>query len=406
MPRQERKYSLEITLNNTIEYYIGQLEKQRNEFLLFGAQDKVVAIEEILSLGQENNPVSLKKLSESNEVILALLRKQDEEKKSIEAMRQGLLLKIDEAKSNITQLEGTGLSAQAQKLNAVLSKALEENNLETFAGVSKAYKEIISVSFSASEAVNTEAKTLFNDAKKLYSTHPAEFGPLFEQFSAFSNAFELNKSTSPEESQKNFLLMKETYSKMGFLKESLDKNTLVNAKLLTKEVETLGLSTNSLLDFLEGELFSPEKNIVDIKFVPPITESRLKTLRLNISEILNSDQSDLEKKNKLTKIKNELSNAYEFLRREAVRNFNNAIDSGAQKNVLASAKQAIDENKFVSALFLLSNTNSGFIGGFDYIGLIPIGIILVVAFVLRQKFAKKEKTQESARKLILEEWKD
>ncbi|VVB74458.1 Uncharacterised protein [uncultured archaeon] len=406
MPKQERKYSLEITLNNTIEYYLGELKNQRNEFLLFNIQDKAAEIEEVLSLGQENNPVSLKKIFESNELLLSSLRKEDEEKKSAETMRQALLSKIEEAQNKIKELEEAGLAIEANKLSAVISKAIEENNLDTFAGISKAYKEILSVSFSADESVAGEAKKIFEDAKKLYNSQPFEFGLLYEKLFALSSEFELVKDANPKEAKNKLISMKEVYSKMNSLKEVLDKNASINAKLLKEEVERLGLAANSLLDLLESELFSPERNIDSIKFVPPITESRLKTLRLNISEILNSDKSDAEKNDKLSKIKAELSNAYEYLRREAVRKFNNAIDEGASKTVLSSAKADIDENKFVSALFLLSNSKSGMIMGFDYVGIIPIGIILAVAFVLRQKFAKKEKTEESARKLILEEWKD
>jgi len=405
-PKQERNYLLEITLNNTLEYYLEELQKQRNEFSLFGVQNKAIEIDEVLSIGQENNPVALKKLFESNALALSLLKKQDEEKKSAEAMRLKLLSKIDEAKESVKQLEMVGLVTDAQKLNAIITKALEENNLDTFLGVSKAYKEIISVSFSASEAVNDEAKKLFNDAKKLYSIRPSELGQLFEQFSSFNNSFELNKNTNPLESQKNFVLMKDIYSKMSAQNEDLDKNAFVNAKQLKNEIEKLGLEVNSLVDFLESELFSPAKNISDIKFVAPITESRLKTLRLNISEILNSDKSDAEKRDRLAKIKNELTNASEYLRREAVRNFNNAIDLGTSKSILSSAKQAIDENRFVSALFLLSNNSGKAIFGFDYLGFIPIGIIIAVAIILRQRFSKKGKTEEEARKLILQEWKD
>jgi len=406
MPKQERNYTLEITLSNTIEYYLLELERQRNEFLLFNAQDKAIEIEEVLSLGQENNPVSLKKLFESNENALSLLRKAGEEKKSAESMRQELLLKIEEAKNSVKQLEEAGLTAEAKKLDEVITKALGENNLETFAGISKAYKEIISVSFSANDSVASEVKKIFEDAKKLYTAKPSEFKTLFEELSALSNNFELVKGTNPKEAQNDFISMKNIYSEMISLKEVLDKNVSINSKLLKEEVKKLGVTVNALLDSLESELYPPERNINSIKFVPPITESRLKTLRLNASEILNSDKSDAEKNEKLQKIKNELSKAYEYLRREAIRVFNNSIDAGTTKATLSSAKEAIDENKFVSALFILSGGSEGIIFGFDYIGLIPIGVILAVAFVLRHKFAKKEKTEESARKIILEEWKD
>jgi|GEM_PF-1142448 len=405
LPKQKKSYSLEVTLSNTIEYYLDELKRQRNEFLIFGVLDKTSKIEEVLSLGQENNPVSLKKLFEENESALSLLKTLDEKKKSAEVIRQELLQKIQEAKESVEQLKSIGLEAEAQKLDAVIAKALEENNLDTFEGVSKAYKEIISISFAANKEINSQAKTILDGAKKLYSAYPQEFSELYGELSIFEKDYELNSSTNPGGAQNSFILMEETYSKMVSLKEDLDKNAQKNAKLLAEEVKTLGETLNTLLDFLQKELFSPETNIADIKFVPPITESRLKTLRLNVSEILNSDKSDAEKKDKLVRIKNELSNASEYLRKEAVREFNLAIDSGTSNTVLSSAKSAIDENKFVTALFLLSKSG-GLIMGFDYIGLLPIGIIIAVAFVLRHKFAKKEKNEEGARKLILDEWKE
>ncbi|MBT4192379.1 MAG: hypothetical protein HOE11_03655, partial [Candidatus Diapherotrites archaeon] len=123
-----------------------------------------------------------------------------------------------------------------------------------------------------------------------------------------------------------------------------------------------------------------------------------------IKLILNSE--DFENKEKqLLKVKElfgELKAALESIKLQAAKKYNNGIDSGLSGSILSKAKQFIDSNQFVNAMFALEGQEEA--QNNLLIGIIPILAIIVAGIILRQRFAKSEKKEDKIKKQILEEW--
>jgi hypothetical protein len=152
-----------------------------------------------------------------------------------------------------------------------------------------------------------------------------------------------------------------------------------------------------------------EKELIKIKLVPPITDSRLKKLRLMAEEINNSSEKNETKLEKLVKIQSELQTAFNYLKKQAIISYNATIDAGGESELLLKGKELIDSNKYTDALILLSGntlTQKNFLDKIPFTGFIPIILIIIIAFVLKQKIGKKEKEEDVKRKIILDEWKE
>ncbi len=131
-------------------------------------------------------------------------------------------------------------------------------------------------------------------------------------------------------------------------------------------------------------------------------------MKLDLIDLNLTQKPSEETLTSIKKINEELVNAKDYLKREAIISFNRGIDSSLSKETLTKAKEYIDQNKYSDALFLLSNASTieSPLFNLNYLIIAPILLIIISAFALKQSFGKKEKIEEDKKKIILEEWKE
>ncbi|MFA5763468.1 MAG: hypothetical protein WC915_01495 [archaeon] len=393
LAKQTRKYELIVQTSNLANYYYQQLTTIQSKLKYYSLTPQK-DIEKLLTL--KITPTTIKEI----ENFIALSTKQIETKEKeleinlnneiLEGIIKDKLIQLKEQAEDAkrlgliqTQTEINSIIDQANKL--INSKDLQKANL-LFSKIdfnidSEIIKEIQSIRKKLSTNSNEELNYLTNeinqkisDLEKIIGFNPVIAQDLFTQIKYLENTFyekenELNLQKN-EISQNNILLIDELYN--------------ANFKLITS---------------LEKEIdFDPDE-LLKIKFILPITNQRLITLKQkNENEYLkNTEQSLVE----LKKINYELIMAQDEIKKETIKKFNLAIDSGVANDVLAQSKELIDSNDYISAMFALNQQAQP-----NFLWFIPIVLIVIVAVVLKLNFKNKKSNKDTLQKQVLESWEE
>ncbi|MFA5931112.1 MAG: hypothetical protein WC821_02245 [archaeon] len=409
LAKENKTYKVLIYTNSELEYYLEELKNQKDKFLLLGETTLANNLNQTILAGEKNTISQLRKLVEENLIKIIQLETNKQKDESIEFMKQKILKKIEELRKSTSELALLGLEKQAIECESLVNKVLSldltnENN------IAKAFDLLSTAIFSTDEGIKkgVEDLTIKLDLIKGYENN-FEFNTLKDSFLKLKQSIFETISFDPALAKKDFLNLNKKYEEILLLKSQLDKNSQDYSNKLKKEVEKIYLVSKELTLELEQNLFSNENTLIQSKILAPITQSRLKKLNLLLDEINNSTKPLEQKLSEIEDIYNELTRANEVLEKQAIAAYNAGIDSGLEKDVLYKGKAFIDENKYVDALLLLSSKNqpkSLMFGNVPFASFIPIIIIILLAFVIKQAFGKKEKEENTKKNLILEEWKD
>jgi hypothetical protein len=408
LEKQERNYSVKIIVDNALQYYLDELKKQKAQFSLLGNYTKANETENIL-LDKEKSMDSqaLKKIVESNFVLLAAMEKENERQKNLGIMKEQLLEKIAGLRKKAEEYRAMGLEKEAKIIDGSTQKILESGNFSNESGLAKAFDTISKISFSADEELKTASEKMWKEIQNIVKeTKSASLEPLVNDFSKQKEIIDEELTFDPAKAKEAFVQAKKDFNKILALSAQINSTKEAEAKNKIRKINSLCEENNKLIDFLEDELSPNESELVNAKFIPPITQSRLEKLRLMVSEIKNSVDELEVKEAKLLQINDELQKAVDSIKRQAISAFNSGIESNKPKEVLTKAKELIDGNDFVGAFLLLSSAkkDGNWVEQVPFTGLIPIICVVVIGFILRQNFRKKEKEEMDKKKFILDEW--
>jgi hypothetical protein len=402
LEKEERKYFIQLKIDDVLEYYYNQLNVVLNELNKYNETTVSKQIEMFLEYDFDSSKTpeaekllqtGLQKLEQleydkDNETMLALLKEEIEQKiAELEAQQQELTkLGLDNEKKKLDELLHT--------LRDLLKKSDEKS-------YSKALALIEELTFDADQTILEEIKTIWN---KLQLSTPIEdsheFDAIKERIFLLKNEIEKEIAFEPEKARANFVELQKQYTLFETRARELEDEASNRSSEIVLEIEELTKQCFAFIGKLETELVFDEKDFIKIRFIPPITKSRLAKIKL----ILNSEEFK-NKEEQLLKVKElfgELKAALDSIKLQTAKKYNNGIDSGLSGGVLSRAKQFIDSNQFVNAMFALEGREE--VQNNLLIGIIPILAIVVVGLVLRQKFAKTEKKEDKIKKQILEEW--
>ncbi len=398
--KQQKEFLAIINISNKNDYYQTILENLADELNIY--QETMVSkeIRETLNDLENISEDQLNVLIKKGETTLEKIKIEYEEDKITLLIKENLKEEIEKYKNKIIELEKYGLEEEKNALlNKIkLSEVLLESEKRTdiLKGLSLLENEPIMINEELKKEVEKLFKIIKEDVGKDLSLIE-----LSTDFFEKKQEFDQWKEIDALKSQEIFLELKESY-----LKYYIDKNEITTKitpanEILNKFEEDL-LESKRLISILEQELSIEESKLINAKFIQPITLSRLKKLKLDLTEIESSIFSE-ENRDKLIEIKGELKSALESIKKQTIVSFNNAIENNETQDILSKAKNYIDSNKYVSAFLILSKSGSQQ-KEFPFVGLIPIGIIIIVALILKNKLKNQNIKENNNKKLVLEEW--
>jgi len=405
--KQIINYEIQLIVNNSFDYYIEELNKQREELIYLGDTDSTKLLSDIIALGEKNSIKTLQTKYLETATLLKKLNLAKEEKFSQNLLKQNVLDKIEELRNQIEELNKLGLNKEAKEIETLIQNVMALD-LEKQTNLTKAFDSLSKKTFSFDDTLKENTSILLKKVEELTKNNSSEeLTKLKEKFLEENQKFEQLFPFDPIKGKEEYLSLQETYNSLWALKQELDLNSNKKSKEIQKEVNKLKEINLNLINELDS-FFINSPDLIKNKIIPPITQNRLAKLKLDLIDLNITQESSEETLKNISKINEELSNAKDYLKREAIIYFNKGIDKNLSKETLTKAKELIDENKYSDALFLLSNESNATpaLINFNYLIFIPILLVIIFAFALKKSFGKKEKTEEENKKIILENWKE
>lgn len=402
---ESKKYFLRIAVNSSAEYYESALNAQiglLNSHELFEQAEKTKGVLENLS---NSSAAALAALWEKNNnlIILAEAKEESENRRaSLLSVLENEIEKLRELGQNLNLAE---LSTEAEGVLHFLDSFSDLNSLSE-KEINSSLEKISKFSFDVNKKLSNLAGSLSDSAQNISYSHKSDL--LLEKLSdllEYKAIFDQELPLDPLSALQTLSKIKKGVDDMNSLALQMDFEEKVSGEVYQKRVETLFEECVNLLGWLNGELLDRESDLINAKFVSPITQSRLKKLSLLIPEIKNSDLNVGEKIARLSEIKQELVNASDFVKRQSVAKFNSGIDNKLDDSILLESRELIDSNRFVDAYLLLSSANkNGGLVEFPFESFLPIMAVIVVALVLKGVVKKRKSVEGEKKKVILREW--
>ncbi|MDD3084003.1 MAG: hypothetical protein PHP82_03200 [Candidatus ainarchaeum sp.] len=396
LPKQERKYTLILEIELVEEYYEEQLNDILNKLKQIKEEEITKKIEDILKI--EFNEKLIKEyeklIKEGNEKILEI------ENENIVFINEQIKIdkikeKIKELQKNVIDAEKLGLNEIKSEMIKIIEKAtneLENNKIDSaFLTIEKSTFEIDKeILKKISEIIKKTNKQNIDNSLATINEEIIEKAEEIEKIIAFD----------PISAKKTYLELLELYEEYNTKQEIIELEKKVELENKQKEFDELLKNTKLFIIFLEKQFLFDNLELSKLKFVYPITKSRLEKIKTIINDFEKYNEKDfLQLKN----VKSELTLAIDEIKRFVIKEYNLSIDSGKSFSILNNAKKEIDSNNYIQALLILANESDQ---NFIILGIIPILLIIFVAGVLKLNILKRRKKSKELKQKVLEQWEE
>lgn len=399
LEKETKTFQVWVKTSSALDYYKEGLEKQELFFIKHNYLEKADLTKKIL---ESENLDAMKRLFESNLQEIANIELNEKNKTAFELLKQKLLEKIEELRLKQNELYKMGLISEAEKIGTTLDSIINEQ-LDSDKEIAKAFDKLITLSFSADNKLKSEVEKMWENIN-LKSENNNNLIQLKNNFFEKKQLFDEKFSFDAIEANKLFYELKEDYAFFLETLKEIDKNNSTKQKEnFVKFNEDLNFCENTL-NLIEKSLIENNSKLIKAKFIIPLTQSRIEKLRLLLNEIKNSSLNLEEKIKKLAPIKTEILESNEAIKKQAILAFNNAIDKSASKEVLTTGKKLIDETKYIEAYLVLYDNTSPTQTLIGFSVFLPILLIIIIAFIIKNKINKKEKENNEKKKVIMDEW--
>jgi hypothetical protein len=400
LENETKYYEIWVKTSDALDYYQEGLKKQESFFTEHNQPQKAEETQKII---KTNELILMKKIFESNSLEIQKIETDEKNKSNLELMKQKLLEKIEELRQKQKEFYDLGLITNAEKIGSAVDLILNEK-LENEKDIAKAFDRLLNLSSSSDNKLKTEAEKMWEtmNKKDYENTKINELkNSFFEKKTSFEEAF----SFDPLNTQKNFSELQKIYILFEDLSKELDKNYELSQKEFEKRFNfDLNYCLTSLA-VIEKTTLEKNAELIKAKFISPLTQSRIEKIRLLLGELKNSEKSFEEKLKEIEPITSEIWSASESIKKQAILEFNKAVDRKESKESLAIGRKLIDENKFIDAFLLFAPNNSNplpNLTGFTFF--LPILIIIIAALAIKNNLNKKEKEDNEKKEIIKMEW--
>jgi hypothetical protein len=402
LEKEEKKYFVQIKINDIVSYYSKTLSTILEKLLLYNEKvtsekirkfleydfdsSKTNEAEQLITEGLEK--ISVLEVNIENERMLNLLREEIEKK----------LVELDERQKEMKKL---GLDEEWNRIEEQKEQVLKLLETPSFDSYSRAMAILEELVFDVDSKILEEVKRIWEEIQsENQNANNPELESLKEKIFRLKEEIEKSIAFEPEKAYESFIEMQKHYSDFELKQKQISEHDSEKNNKTILEIESITKQCFELINKLEVELVFDEKEFIQLRFIPPITKSRLEKIRLILtSQEFTSREEQLLKTKELF---GELRNAYDSIKLQAIKKYNQGIDSGLSAGVLSKAKSFIDSNNYVQAMFALQGKEE--LQFNLLLGLIPILVIVIVGLALRQRFNKTEKKEDLIKQKILEEW--
>ncbi len=399
LERETKEFEVWVKTSSALDFYKEGLEKQES---FFNEHDYTKNAEETKKIKDSENLDLIKKTFESNSIKITQIELDEKNKSALELMKQKILDKISELRSKQRALYDLGLTSEAEKIGTTLDSIISDQ-LTNEASIAKAFDKLVTLSSSADNKLKSEAEKMWSEIS-IKSEGNETLTELKNKFFDKKQLFDEDFSFDILKTNSLFSNLQKDYNYFLTQAKEIDKNNLAKDKEnQTKLKLDLNYCKNTLT-LIENDLVKNSSSLLKAKFIAPLTQERIEKLKLLLSEIENSSDSIEDKLKKLEPLETEIWVSMESIKKQAILAFNKAIDEKASKEVLLEGKTLLDQNKYVDAYLALYNTTSPSIALTNFIWFLPIIVVIVVAFVVKNKVSKKENEDREKKKAITEEW--
>lgn len=399
LEKEEKEFELWVTINNSLEYYKEGLEKQESFFKEHDYLDKA---ETTKTVKEEENLEKMKSLFESNLIEIDKIELNEKKRIDLELMKQKLLEKIEELRQKQKELFELGLKSEAEKIGTTLDLVLEKG-LENEKDIANAFDKLVTLVFSSDNKLKSTVEEMWTEVITKSQNIPILL-TLKDNFFETKQLFDESFSFDPVKTHKTFLELKEIHNTFLQILKEIDKNNLIQQKILQNKINSDLNYCRNTLNLIEEDLIKNNSDLIKAKFILPLSQSRIDNLRLRLAEIENSSNSFEEKLKLIEPLKDEIWDSMESIKKQAILAFNRAIDNKTSKEILLEGKTLLDQNKYADAYLLLFNTSPSSQILFNFLWFLPILIILITAFILKNKVQFKQNQEKERKEKILEDW--
>ena len=400
LSKQTKLYYLTLEIDDIFEYYRGELERVREQLMENGESEVSSEIKDFLLLAPGVNYLTdAQQLLKKATTKLDLIKKEKLSEVELLATKERLKNKIrelEEILAKATQLKLAEVNSIQELLKSAYLALDSNNEPEIFAILSNIEK----FSFSISDKLKENAEKMWAELNKS-KTLSDELDQLKNNFFNEKQTFDEIISFDPENGNAAYSNLEKAYSDFVNLEKELLSNQKEKETNLTTEINKLKENINELLTFLKSELSIDEKDLIKSKFIPPITQTRLQKISLELASI--DSLSIKDQQIQLDNIFRELNSAADYLKSKTIKAYNLAIDNQFPAEQIKKAKTLIDNNKYLSAYFLLQENTLGNPSNYYYY-FIPIILIVIIGLFLRYKISAQKDNSKSKQNKVEKEW--
>jgi len=395
---EEKEYFLKLKITLVDEYYIEILTNLMNELDKIENTTQKEEIKKILKNPQNYSADTIEKVIESSKKILTNYENKKNNEQNLNLLKNNLQSKIEEKLNTSDLLLKYGLEKEAMELKSKIEEYLRAKETESQNKIVDIYNSIEKYSYSGIQKMILKSKEISEKMNKLSMSKYQQdiFNTIEKNISQLPILF-LEDPKKAEE-----LLIKIKEDEILFYENNSNQPPLTEINEQKILIGDLINECYFLVNLLEKELEVDEKELINAKFIPPITLNRVKKIKLELNDINFSKQENNIPK--LMDYKAELKTAYDSLKKQTISLYNTSIDKKIENELLKKSKELIDSNKYVAAFLILSNSKDT--SQINFINFVPIIIILVLALFVKSKFGKEEKEKDSKKKIIQQGWED
>jgi hypothetical protein len=389
--KETKKYEMIIETSDLFEYYSKRIQETKKELIQIGEENIAKKLEQML--GVELNTSTIKEIEEllkqGNSKIenYTLKIKKEYSERMLEEEIEREIKNLETMKDKAEELFLENISKKIE------TKLMDIKNLEN----KEKLAEIQKLDFDVDKEIETQTKNIIKKIEEEKENN-YELNLIKEKINSKASEIQKELFNNPVSAHKKFkellTISKEFDNELEKFQQKKEKEQEIQKKESKKLIE----ENKKHLSFLEKEIEEIKKNGT-IDFIFPISTKRIEQIKKNLEKI--SGTNTKENLEKLNEINTELKLAISEIKKEVIKEYNLAIDSGKDKITLSEAKKAIDKNDFVSALFILKNQGISWT-----LSLIPIILIIIVSGAIKINYSKKRKAKEENKKKLFEIWED
>ncbi len=398
LPKETKTYYVDIEISDIITYYTGMLHKRKlilEEYKEYTLSKEITDfLLKVPESGFEKEALSLIKKADLRISELKEERNSGLSKESIKKQLENKISKIEQTITNLTEYGLLNLDEVKTILNE--SKLALESNIEK--EILKALATVNTLTYKIDDRIKEQNNELWKyiNESTITSLEIEEIKKAFFEKKEFIDG---QLAHNPNEAYKANEKLQKLYASFLEKEKEINNNKSLVEDETKKQIKNLKLKSLELITYLKKELSIEEDKLLKAKFIPPITNTRLQKLEIELKSLnTNSTDSLME----VEKIYHELTESVDYLKLQTIKKYNSAIDATFPPSQMEKAKALIDNNDFVSAYLVLGDKKSK--DEKNYLVIIPILVIVVFGVLLKKKINKKSKENKEKEKHVSQSW--